>query len=112
MLPCWPLLLFLSSASGCFDLILQILPERLQDNQHLAFGAGLQVWKQSQSNPPPSPPTHARHKSLDTPHVKTAFNKLMEYRQITLLVYSMAAIMKESGAWIHPPFIFGTRMDD
>ena len=45
---------FLSSASGSSDLIHQILPERLQHNPRPASDAGLQVWKQCHSNPPPS----------------------------------------------------------
>ena len=52
-----PSAFFLSSASGCFDLICQILPERLHDNPYPAFDDGLQVWKQGHSNSPSSSPS-------------------------------------------------------
>ena len=78
---------FLSSAFGSFDLIHQVLPERVHDNPYPVFAVDLQVWKQGHFNHLPSSPVMPA-KSLGTLHMlKPPLTSCLSHQQIRLLMH-------------------------
>ena len=72
---------FLASATGCLELVHQILSPFPLDIPDPHYEAALNLWREGHSHPPPDHPASCRQWCCDSPKVDAAFNSLLETTQ-------------------------------
>ena len=69
---------YLASATGCSELVHQILPPHLLDNPDPHFEAALDLWREGHPHPPPIHPASCAQRKWDAPRIEATFNSLLE----------------------------------
>ena len=87
---------FLASASACYDLIHQILPDRLHGCPYPSFNKGLALWQEGLISPPPPGNSFFNAK---TSEILTSLLNSIDDASSKICILS--ATRKESQAWIH-----------
>ena len=109
-LPFWPLLL-----PPLAHFIRKVLPTRLSVSSYAPKDAALHFWCQSVDTSPPSPPNDKKQRAWDEPQIAASFQSLLDVSDSSKMrARLLAAIVKESGAWIQalPISAVGLHMTD
>ena len=79
---------YLASATGCSELVHQILPPHLLDNPDPHFEAALELWREGHPHPPPIHPASCAQRKWDAPRIEATFSSLLESaNQLTLVLF-------------------------
>ena len=91
---------FLASAS--YDLINQILPDRLHGCPYPIFNKALVLWQQGHNNPPPSGKASFNVKAWEEPCYKTNLTLILSFMDdASSRIRVLSASREESYAWIY-----------
>ena len=93
---------FLASASACYDLIHQILPDRLRGCPYPSFHESLSFWQQMHNSPPPSGEASFNLNTWEDPCYKNIMTSHVNSKvDASSRIRILSSAKDESQAWIH-----------
>ena len=93
---------FLASASACYDLIHQILPDRLRGCHYPSFHESLSFWQQMHNSPPPSGEASFNLNTWEDPCYKNIMTSLVDSMvDASSRIRILSSAKDESQGWIH-----------
>ena len=93
---------FLASASACYDLIHQTLPDRLRGCSYPSFHESLFFWQQMRNSPPPSGEASFNLNTWEDPCYKNIMTSLVDSMiDASSRIRILSSAKDESQGWIH-----------